>query len=155
MIDFDKIIRAAMDEGASVDDLAKQFSDALNEANKPSPRDEFIETIEKRFNEAIKKQHMSVSDMVDGLTLCIAQEYPKWDVEAIEAFYDATSRSVKDNAKLVDCVATGGSILDTIGSLIGEMVEESAEAKASKKAGSQPHRSDEEKLAMFLRGLGI
>lgn len=160
MIDYNKIISLAMEDGASIEDIAKGLSDALNEAQKPkkSPREVYLEKLNDTITVALESESFDVESALALLVTCVVEKHPEWSVDAIEALHKALIHSVETNEKLVDCVDKGGDFLDTILTCLEEAVSEKSENKSKSKKDcncGRAHRSDDETLAHFLRGLGL
>lgn len=160
MVNFDEIIALAMKEGKSIEEIAKEMSSALNEASKPkiTPRDAYLNELQDQVEDAIDDEEFDLSDSIAVLTLCVVENHDDWSLEGIKAFVDGITEQVAMTEKTIDCVEHGGNIVEVLmGSLADALKNKSKsnEDKSDCTCGSQCHRSDDEKLNMFLKNLGI
>ena len=158
MVNFDEIIALAMKEGKSIEEIAKEMSSALNEASKPkvTPRDAYIAELRDQVKDAIADEAFSLSDSIAVLTLYMAENHDDWSLEGIKAFVDSITEQIAITEKTIDCVEHDGNIVEVLmSSLADALKSKSKEDKSGCTRGSQCHRSDDEKLNMFLKNLGI
>ncbi len=158
MVNFEEIIALAMKEGKSIEEIAKEMSSALNEASKPkvTPRDTYIAELRDQVEDAIEDEAFSLSDSIAVLTLYMAENHDDWSLDGIKAFVDSITEQIAITEKTIDCVEHDGNIVEVLmNSLADALKSKSKEDKSGCTCGSQCHRSDDEKLNMFLKNLGI
>lgn len=158
MVNFDEIIALAMKEGKSIEEIAREMSSALNEASKPkiTPRDAYLNELQCQVENAIEDEEFDLSDCIAVLALCMVENHDDWSLEGIKAFVDGIAEQITMTEKTIDCVEHGGNIVEVLmGSLADALKSKSKEDKSDCTCGSQCHRSDDEKLNMFLKNLGI
>lgn len=131
------MIKCALDGGASLDDIAKEFTDALNVFNKQNQvrkaRQQALDEIECDFLNA---------DIGQLAVLIYAPSHPEWDAEAITE----TARIVGMN-NINDALAATEEELDKI---IEKAIQEMRNESVSVSIKSN---NDEDVVAKFLRGL--
>lgn len=78
MIDWDAIIAAAINEGVSKEDLAKQMTDALNKSEpvkkKLTAREEMIKKMADAIDKHMKSDSLNLSDATAIAWLCAVQD---------------------------------------------------------------------------------
>lgn len=160
MVNFDEIIALAMKEGKSIEEIAKEMSTALNEASKPkiTPRDAYLNELQDQVEDAIDDEEFDLSDSIAVLTLCVVENHDDWSLEGIKAFVDAMTEQVTMTEQTIDCVEHGGDIVKVLMDSLTDALKNKSKSKDTGSdctCGSQCHRSDDEKLNMFLKNLGI
>ena len=160
MVNFDEIIALAMKEGKSIEEIAKEMTDALNEASKPkiTPRDAYLNELQDQVEDAIDDEEFDLSDAIAVLTLCVVENHDDWSLEGIKGFVDSINEQIAVTAKTIDCVEHGGNIVEVLMGSLADALKNESKSKGDKSdctCGSQCHRSDDEKLNMFLKNLGI
>lgn len=86
----------------------------------------------------------------------MVENHDDWSLEGIKAFVDGITEQIAMTEKTIDCVEHDGNIVEVLmSSLADALKSKSKEDKSDCKCGSQCHRSDDEKLNMFLKNLGI
>ena len=143
MINYNELITLARNEGKSLEDIAKEFSNALNEASKSSPREDYMAELEDTFVSAVMNEHIYLEAAIAGVVLCVAEEHPNWDVDIIKSFEASLTDSVETNTRLTDCYVNDGNLGETMLDLIKEAL------------GKKRDKSDDEKLSEFFKGLGL
>lgn len=132
-MDYTNMIKCALDGGASLDDIAKEFTDALNVFNKQNQvrkaRQQALDEIECDF----------LNEHIGQLAVLIyAPSHPEWDAE--------TARIVGMN-NINDALAATEEELDKI---IEKAIQEMRNESVSVSIKSN---NDEDVVAKFLRGL--
>lgn len=160
MVNFDEIIALAMKEGKSIEEIAREMSNALNEASKPkiTPRDAYIAELQGQVEDAIEDEEFDLSDCIAVLTLCVVENHDDWSLEGIKTFVDAITEQVAVIEKTVDCVEHDGDIVKVLMDSLTNALKNKSKSKDTGSdctRGSQCHRSDDEKLSAFLKNLGI
>lgn len=143
MINYNELITLARNEGKSLEDIAKEFSNALNEASKSSPREDYMTKLEDTFVSAVMNEHIHLEAAIAGVVLCVAEEHPNWDVDIIKSFEANLTDSIETNTRLTDCYVNNGNLGETMLDLIKEAL------------GKKRDKSDDEKLSEFFKGLGL
>lgn len=140
-MDYTNMIKCALDGGASLDDIAKEFTDALNVFNKQNQvrkaRQQALDEIECDFLNAVDDEHIG-----QLAVLIYAPSHPEWDAEAITE----TARIVGMN-NINDALAATEEELDKI---IEKAIQEMRNESVSVSIKSN---NDEDVVAKFLRGL--
>ena len=133
-MDYTNMIKCALDGGASLDDIAKEFTDALNVFNKQNQvrkaRQQALDEIECDF---LNDEHIG-----QLAVLIYAPSHPEWDTE--------TARIVGMN-NINDVLAATEEELDKI---IEKAIQEMRNESVSVSIKSN---NDEDVVAKFLRGL--
>lgn len=126
-MDYTNMIKCALDGGASLDDIAKEFTDALNVFNKQNQvrkaRQQALDEIECDFLNA------------EHAVLIYAPSHPEWDTETVgmNNINDALAATEEELDKIIE-------------KAIQEMRNESVSV-------SIKSNNDEDVVAKFLRGL--
>lgn len=141
-MDYTNMIKCALDGGASLDDIAKEFTDALNVFNKQNQvrkaRQQALDEIECDFLNAEHIGQLAV--------LIYAPSHPEWDAEAITETARISARIVGMN-NINDALAATEEELDKI---IEKAIQEMRNESVSVSIKSN---NDEDVVAKFLRGL--
>lgn len=147
-MDYTNMIKCALDGGASLDDIAKEFTDALNVFNKQNQvrkaRQQALDEIECDFLNALDAEHIG-----QLAVLIYAPSHPEWDADTINKYAEAiteTARIVGMN-NINDALAATEEELDKI---IEKAIQEMRNESVSVSIKSN---NDEDVVAKFLRGL--
>ena len=148
MSDFNKIIEAALKEGRSIEDIAKEMSEALNEAQKPkvTPLEEYLDSLQAQIDDAMANEQFELDDAIALVTVCVVENHPDWSLEAVQTFEEGIRTSIESAEMLTDSLGKGSDFFETVGSILDNMFNK------SKKSG---HRSDDEVIRKFLGDLGM
>lgn len=148
-MDYTNMIKCALDGGASLDDIAKEFTDALNVFNKQNQvrkaRQQALDEIECDFLNAVDDEHLDAEHIGQLAVLIYAPSHPEWDADTINKYAEAiteTARIVGMN-NINDALAATEEELDKV---VKEMRNESVSV-------SIKSNNDEDVVAKFLRGL--
>ena len=140
-MDYTNMIKCALDGGASLDDIAKEFTDALNVFNKQNQvrkaRQQALDEIECDFLNAVDDEHIG-----QLAVLIYAPSHP----EAITETARISARIVGMN-NINDALAATEEELDKI---IEKAIQEMRNESVSVSIKSN---NDEDVVAKFLRGL--
>ena len=128
-MDYTNMIKCALDGGASLDDIAKEFTDALNVFNKQNQ----VRKARQQALDEIESEHIG-----QLAVLIYAPSHPEWDAE--------TARIVGMN-NINDVLAATEEELDKI---IEKAIQEMRNESVSVSIKSN---NDEDVVAKFLRGL--
>lgn len=144
-MDYTNMIKCALDGGTSLDDIAKEFTDALNVFNKQNQvrkaRQQALDEIECDFLNAVDDEHIG-----QLAVLIYAPSHPEWDAEAITETARISARIVGMN-NINDALAATEEELDKI---IEKAIQEMRNESVSVSIKSN---NDEDVVAKFLRGL--
>lgn len=138
--------------GASLDDIAKEFTDALNVFNKQNQvrkaRQQALDEIECDFLNAVDAEHIG-----QLAVLIYAPSHPEWDADTINKYAEAITETARISARIVgmnninDALAATEEELDKI---IEKAIQEMRNESVSVSIKSN---NDEDVVAKFLRGL--
>lgn len=144
-MDYTNMIKCALDGGASLDDIAKEFTDALNVFNKQNQvrkaRQQALDEIECDFLNAVDAEHIG-----QLAVLIYAPSHPEWDADTINKYAEAITETVGMN-NINDALAATEEELDKI---IEKAIQEMRNESVSVSIKSN---NDEDVVAKFLRGL--
>ena len=151
-MDYTNMIKCALDGGASLDDIAKEFTDALNVFNKQNQvrkaRQQALDEIECDFLNALDAEHIG-----QLAVLVYAPSHPEWDADTINKYAEAITEIARISARIVgmnninDAFAATEEELDKI---IEKAIQEMRNESVSVSIKSN---NDEDVVAKFLRGL--
>lgn len=148
-MDYTNMIKCALDGGASLDDIAKEFTDALNVFNKQNQvrkaRQQALDEIECDFLNAVDDEHIG-----QLAVLIYAPSHPEWDADTINKYAEAITETARISARIVgmnninDALAATEEELDKI---IEKAIQEMRNESVSVSIKSN------NVVAKFLRGL--
>lgn len=138
-MDYTNMIKCALDGGASLDDIAKEFTDALNVFNKQNQvrkaRQQALDEIECDFLNAVDDEHLDAEHIGQLAVLIYAPSHPEW----INKYAEAITETARISARIVgmnninDALAATEEELDKIiEKAIQEMRNESSRATMMK-----------------------
>ena len=152
-MDYTNMIKCALDGGASLDDIAKEFTDALNVFNKQNQvrkaRQQALDEIECDFLNAVDDEHLDAEHIGQLAVLIYAPSHPEWDADTINKYAEAITETARISARIVGMnklAATEEELDKIIEKAIQEMRNESVSV-------SIKSNNDEDVVAKFLRGL--
>jgi hypothetical protein len=145
-MDFEAMIRDAQKNGLTIDDIAKMFSKTLNAVQQEDQkkkaitdaRTELIEHMKDQFETAVSKGHLDCTDAAALYTLTMAEKYPDWTAENIKDYFQI----IKLNA-------------ETTATMVGKEPDELLQVLLDKVDNLFKDKSDNEKIADFLREIGL
>lgn len=136
------MIRDAQKNGLSIDDIAKILNAVQQEDQKKKAivdaRTELIEHMKDQFETAVSKGHLDCTDAAALYTLTMAEKYPDWTAENIKDYFQI----IKLNA-------------ETTATMVGKEPDELLQALLDKVDAVPKSKSDNEKIADFLREIGL
>lgn len=106
MIDFDKIIASCLSEGMKPEDIADQVTTALNKA-KTDPKEDWLDALYTRVNEAISDGCLSIEDCVAGIVLQLSTEHKDWPLETLKTVYQSIEDNIHTATVLADAEIDG------------------------------------------------
>lgn len=145
------MIRDAQKNGLTIDDIAKMFSKTLNAVQQEDQkkkaikdaRTELIEHMEDQFETAVSKGHLDCTDAAALYTLTMAEKYPDWTAENIKDYFQIIKLNAETTATMV------GKEPDELLQTLLDKVDTILKTNKSK------DKSDNEKIADFLREIGL
>lgn len=154
-MDYENMIRDAINMGTSPDEIAKAFTDAFNKVQKEDSckrleRDNLLDEMYDIFIDNVDAEDYDVEDIGRLAAIIYANQHPEWTAQNIREYADQMNQSAAFAAKLVtvDDLNTGLSILeDEIKSQISKALRKST----SEETNIKP--SDEDVVKKFLNGL--
>ena len=154
-MNYEDMIRDAINAGASPEDIAKSFTDAFNKVQKETTskqfeRDNLIDEMYDIFIDNVDAEGYDVEDIGRLAAIIYAERHPEWSAKDIKEYADQMNQSAAFAAKLVavDDLDTGLSILeDEIKSQISKALRKPNSEESNVK------RSDEDVVKKFLNGL--
>lgn len=179
MIDFEKIVAAAMADGYSEEEFAKQLTTALNknknkskEEPKPTPEEEYTRKVKERADRAVKGGgQILLSEAIDILASCVFTLNPEWNLFCLDYFMQDLTKHVEISMEIISRInklktanpnpkdiadAYAVTFIETLFGVGDDKEEESPKENKSKEtAGAPSHRSDDEILTSFFKSLGL
>lgn len=154
-MNYEDMIRDAINAGTSPEDIAKNFTDAFNKVQKETTskqleRDNLIDEMYDIFIDNVDAGDYDVEDIGRLAAIIYAERHPEWTAQNIREYADQMNQSAAFAAKLVtvDDLNTGFSILeDEIKSQISKALRKSISEESNVKP------SDEDVVKKFLDGL--
>lgn len=149
-MDYTNMIKCALDGGASLDDIAKEFTDALNVFNKQNQvrkaRQQALDEIECDFLNAVDDEHLDAEHIGQLAVLIYAPSHPEWDADTINKYAEAITETARISARIVGM----NNINDALAATEEELEKAIQEIPVSVSIKSN---NDEDVVAKFLRGL--
>lgn len=146
------MIRDAQKNGLTIDDIAKMFSKTLNAVQQEDQkkkaitdaRTELLEHMKDEFETAVSKGHLDCTDAAALYTLTMAEKYPDWTAENIKDYFQIIKLNAETAATMV-----GKEPDELIQMLLDKLFD------AVPKTNKSKDKSDNEKIADFLREIGL
>ena len=154
-MNYENMIRDAMKNGVSPEEIAKNFTDAFNKVQKEDnckqlERDNLLDEMYDVFIDNVDAEDYDVEDVGRLAAIIYANRHPEWSAKDIKEYADQMNQSAAFAAKLVavDDLDTGLSILeDEIKSQITRALRKPTSEESNVKL------SDEDIVKKFLNGL--
>lgn len=154
-MNYENMIRDAMKNGVSPEDIAKSFTDAFNKVQKETTskqleRDNLIDEMYDIFIDNVDAEDYDVEDIGRLAAIIYANRHPEWSAKDIKEYADQMNQSAAFAAKLVavDDLDTGLSILEDE---IKSQISKALRKPTSEETNVKP--SDEDIVKKFLNGL--
>lgn len=154
-MDYENMIRDAMKNGVSPEEIAKNFTDAFNKVQKEDSckqleRDNLIDEMYDIFIDNVDAEDYDVEDIGRLAAIIYANRHPEWSAKDIKEYADQMNQSAAFAAKLVavDDLDTGLSILEDE---IKSQITKALRKPISEEVNIKP--SDEDVVKKFLNGL--
>lgn len=154
-MNYEDMIRDAMKNGISPEEIAKNFTDAFNKVQKEDSckqleRDNLIDEMYDIFIDNVDAEDYDVEDIGRLAAIIYANRHPEWSAKDIKEYADQMNQSAAFAAKLVavDDLDTGLSILEDE---IKSQITKALRKPTSEESNVKP--SDEDIVKKFLSGL--
>lgn len=154
-MNYEDMIRDAINAGTSPEDIAKSFTDAFNKVQKETTskrleRDNLIDEMYDIFIDNVDAEDYDVEDIGRLAAIIYANRHPEWSAKDIKDYADQMNQSAAFAAKLVavDDLDTGLSILEDE---IKSQISKALRKPTSEETNIKP--SDEDIVKKFLNGL--
>lgn len=154
-MNYEDMIRDAMKNGVSPEEIAKSFTDAFNKVQKETTskqleRDNLIDEMYDIFIDNVDAEDYDVEDIGRLAAIIYANRHPEWSAKDIKEYADQMNQSAAFAAKLVavDDLDTGLSILEDE---IKSQISKALRKPTSEETNIKP--SDEDIVKKFLSGL--
>lgn len=154
-MNYEDMIRDAINAGTSPEDIAKSFTDAFNKVQKETTskqleRDNLIDEMYDIFIDNVDAEDYDVEDVGRLAAIIYANRHPEWSAKDIKEYADQMNQSAAFAAKLVavDDLDTGLSILEDE---IKSQISKALRKPISEETNIKP--SDEDIVKKFLSGL--
>lgn len=154
-MNYEDMIRDAINAGTSPEDIAKSFTDAFNKVQKETTskqieRDNLIDEMYDIFIDNVDAEDYDVEDIGRLAAIIYANRHPEWSAKDIKEYADHMNQSAAFAAKLVavDDLDTGLSILEDE---IKSQISKALRKPTSEETNVKP--SDEDIVKKFLNGL--
>lgn len=154
-MNYEDMIRDAINAGTSSEDIAKSFTDAFNKVQKETTskqleRDNLIDEMYDIFIDNVDAEDYDVEDIGRLAAIIYANRHPEWSAKDIKKYADQMNQSAAFAAKLVgvDDLDTGLSILEDE---IKSQITRALQKPTSEEINVKP--SDEDIVKKFLNGL--
>lgn len=154
-MNYEDMIRDAINAGTSPEDIAKSFTDAFNKVQKETTskqleRDNLIDEMYDIFIDNVDAEDYDVKDIGRLAAIIYANRHPEWSAKDIKEYADHMNQSAAFAAKLVavDDLDTGLSILEDE---IKSQITRALQKPTSEETNIKP--SDEDIVKKFLNGL--
>lgn len=154
-MNYEDMIRDAMKNGVSPEEIAKNFTDAFNKVQKETTskqleRDNLIDEMYDIFIDNVDAEDYDVEDIGRLAAIIYANRHPEWSAKDIKEYADQMNQSAAFAAKLVavDDLDTGLSILEDE---IKSQISKALRKPTSEETNVKP--SDEDIVKKFLNGL--
>ena len=154
-MNYEDMIRDAINAGTSPEDIAKSFTDAFNKVQKETTskqleRDNLLDEMYDVFIDNVDAEDYDVEDIGRLAAIIYANRHPEWSAKDIKEYADQMNQSATFAAKLVavDDLDTGLSILEDE---IKSQISKALRKPTSEETNIKP--SDEDIVKKFLNGL--
>ena len=148
MTEFDEFIKRAQSNGLSFEDIAANFTKALNEAQAANKSKEKREAIlsqgRKQVLTAANEGKWDFNIAAIVAMLAAAALYPTWSAADLEGYRDIVREAIEEAAEYYDSLIQdkGGTFLDDIGTLLNKML-----------GGDDDDNRDDKVLKAFVKKL--
>lgn len=151
MNSYEIMIRDAMQNGSTQEEIAKAFTDAMNrisEANAADhERDILLDEIESTFYGNVDDLSLTEDDVGRVAALVYSKSNPKWTANDIKQFMQAMTVTAKTSARVVNAKS-----LDEVIDIAVDSISDALAGSMNKAKGGNT-RSDEDSIMEFLKHL--
>lgn len=150
-MDFETMIRAAVQEGKSLEDIASEVGATLNKVQeeartKKTAKQECLDKWSEIFHEHYDAGHLDLSD-VSALAVLVCQgSYPDWTLADLEQFRDSVRNSITSLAEM-----QGKEIGEVITGLFNDIF--GTKGKREEKKPCRGCKGDTDPVREFLKTL--
>ena len=149
------MIRDAQKNGLTIDDIAKMFSKTLNAVQQEdqkkktikNARTKLIEQMKDQFDTAVSEGHLNCTDAAALYTVTMAEKYPDWTAKNIKDYFQIIKLNAESTATMVN------KRPDELVQILLDQADELFDTVL--KTNKSKDKSDNEKIADFLRELGL
>lgn len=138
MNSYEIMIRDAMQNGSTQEEIAKAFTDAMNRISEANERDNLLDEIESTFYGNVDDLSLTEDDVGRVAALVYSKSNPKWTANDIKQFMQAMIVTAKTSAKVVNAES------------LDEVIDSIFDALAS---SMNKTKIDEDNIMEFLRHL--
>lgn len=150
MNSYEIMIRDAMQNGSTQEEIAKAFTDAMNrisEANAADcERDNLLDEIESTFYGNVDDLSLTEDDVGRVAALVYSKSNPKWTANDIKQFMQAMTVTAKTSARVVNAKSLDEVIDIAVDSISDALAKSVPQVKGNTK-------SDEDSIMEFLKHL--
>lgn len=150
MNSYEIMIRDAMQNGSTQEEIAKAFTDAMNrisEANAADrERDILLDEIESTFYGNVDDLSLTEDDVGRVAALVYSKSNPKWTTNDIKQFMQAMTVTAKTSARVVNAKSLDEVIDIAVDSISDALAKSVPQVKGNTK-------SDEDSIMEFLKHL--
>lgn len=150
MNSYEIMIRDAMQNGSTQEEIAKAFTDAMNrisEANAADhERDILLDEIESTFYGNVDDLSLTEDDVGRVAALVYSKSNPKWAANDIKQFMQAMTVTAKTSARVVNAKSLDEVIDIAVDSISDALAKSVPQVKGNTK-------SDEDSIMEFLKHL--
>jgi hypothetical protein len=150
MNSYEIMIRDAMQNGSTQEEIAKAFTDAMNrisEANAADrERDNLLDEIESTFYGNVDDLSLTEDDVGRAAALVYSKSNPKWTANDIKQFMQAMTVTAKTSARVVNAKSLDEVIDIAVDSISDALAKSVPQVKGNTK-------SDEDSIMEFLKHL--
>lgn len=153
-MDFNKLISDLLAQGATEEELGKQFVDALNQVSSVNKskkeREEYLANARESVLSALATEAETFATAATVAMMVAARKYPKMTLQDLQSYEAATRSAMKSTAGFHNDLHEGKDLFSAIADCLADDGSEEERPKVKAK----PVETDEEKIARFLRALG-
>ena len=162
-MDFEQYIADRLSKGASVEDLAKEMTDALNKKQKELARAEdaretIYTTLLDSVNEAIDTDNPTFETAARLAAAYAVRKYKNWNVDTINAFIEEITGLIRSTASVTDRRACHDPVVETMDKMLEEVfgipAPTGAPPKGQESSPKKNETSDKAKINQFLQKMG-
>lgn len=124
MNSYEIMIRDAMQNGFTQEEIAKAFTDAMNRISEANAADNLLDEIKSTFYGNVDDLSLTEDDVGRVAALVYSKSNPKWTANDIKQFMQAMTVTAKTSARVVNAKSLD-EVIDSISdALAGSMTDE-------------------------------